>query len=120
MKKRYIVMLICTLLIGIAIGFLTSSVYFNKKGSHLIVAPNKDYFKQKAVHLLKLDEAQHKQFDSSLDKFSEKAYLIEKENNFNMYNTLDSLYLELKPALTQDQKEKFEKRLEKINLLITK
>jgi hypothetical protein len=120
MKKKYIIMLIGTLVIGIVIGVLASGIYFNKKSNRLIVAPTKEYFKQKAVHLLKLDEAQLKQFDNSLDKFSDKAYFIEKDNNFKMYNALDSLYIELKPALTQEQKDKFEKRLTHINSAISK
>jgi MFS superfamily sulfate permease-like transporter len=120
MKKKYIIMLISTFVIGIIIGVLTSGVYYSKKSPRLIVAPNKEYFQQKAVRLLKLDSAQLKQFENSLNKFSEKAYLIEKESNFKMYNTLDSLYTELKPALTTEQKEKFEKKLSNINTLISK
>ena len=113
-------MLISTLIIGIIIGVFTSSIYFNKRSNHLIMAPNKDNFKQKAIHLLKPDEKQLKQFDNSLNKFSEKIYLIEKDNNNRMYNTLDSLYIELKPALTPEQKDKFEKRLTHINSIISK
>jgi MFS superfamily sulfate permease-like transporter len=120
MKKKYIIMLISTLVIGIVIGVLTSSVYFNKRIPRLIVAPNKDYFQQKAVRLLELDNAQLKKFESSLNKFSERAYSIENENNLKMYNTLDSLYIELKPALTSEQKDKFEKRLTRINSIIIK
>lgn len=111
-------MLICTLIIGIAIGILSSNILFHKRSNQLIVAPTKNYFKQKAIHLLKPDDAQLKQFDSSLNKFSDKAYLIEKDNNYKMYNTLDSLYIELKPALTPEQKEKFEKRQTHIHSII--
>lgn len=113
-------MLISTFVIGIIIGVLTTGVYFNKKSPRLIVAPNKEYFQQKAVRLLKLDNTQLKQFESSLNKFSEKAFSIEEESNLKMYNTLDSLYIELKPALTQEQKDKFEKRLTRINSIINK
>jgi hypothetical protein len=120
MKKKYITMLICTLIIGIVIGVLTSEIYFNKKSNRLIVVPTKEYFKQKAIHLLKLDEVQLKLFDNSLDKFSDKAYFIEKDNNLKMYNALDSLYIELKPAFTPEQKDRFEKRLTHINSIISK
>jgi len=104
-------MLISTFVIGIIIGVLSTGVYFNKKSPRLIVATNKDYFQQKAVRLLKLDNAQLKQFENSLNKFSERAYSIEKESNFKMYNTLDSLYIELKPALSNEQRDKFEMQL---------
>jgi len=120
MKKKYIIMLISTFAIGIIIGVLSTGVYFNKKSPRLIVAPNKDYFQQKAVRLLKLDNAQLKQFENSLNKFSERAYSIEKESNFKMYSTLDSLYIELKPALSIEQRDKFEKKLTHINSLISK
>jgi hypothetical protein len=120
MRKKYIIMLICTLVIGITIGVLTSGIFFNKKSNRLIVEPDKEYFKQKALNLLKPDDRQLIQFESALNKFSDKAYFIEKDNNLKMYNALDSLYIELKPALTPEQKEKFEKRLTRINSVISK
>jgi hypothetical protein len=120
MRKRYIIMFVSTLIIGIAIGFLASNYYLHKKGNRLIVEPTKEYFREKAIRLLKLDETQIKQFESTLTKFSDKAYNIEKENNVKMYNTLDSLYIELKPALTPEQTERFEKRLSKIKSVISK
>ena len=113
-------MLLSTFVIGMVIGILTSNVYFSRKIPRLIVAPNKDYFQQKAVRLLDLNNAQLKQFESSLNKFSERAFTIENESNSKMYNTLDSLYIELKPALTPEQKDKFEKRLTRINSVIIK
>lgn len=113
-------MLICTLVIGIVIGVLTSGIFFNKKNSRLITAPTKEYFNQKALNLLKPDERQLIQFEGAINKFSDKAYLIEKDNNFKMYNALDSLYIELKPALSQEQRERFEKRLTRINSIISK
>jgi MFS superfamily sulfate permease-like transporter len=120
MKKKYIVMLVCTLIIGIVIGILSSGLFFNKKSNRLIVAPTKDFFKQKAVHLIKPDDKQLMQIESSVNKFSEKMYLLEKENNSKIYNNIDSLYIEIKPALTQEQKDKFEKRLNHINSEISK
>jgi hypothetical protein len=106
--------------IGIIIGVLSTGLYFSKKSPRLIVAPNKDYYQQKAVHLLELDKTQLKQFENPINIFSEKAYLIEKESNLKMYSTLDSLYKELKPALTEEQKDKLEKRLNRINSKIIK
>jgi hypothetical protein len=120
MKKKYIIMLVCTLLIGIGIGVLSSGFYFNKKSSRMIVAPTKDFFKQKAMRLLRPDDKQLMQIESTINKFSDKAFLLEKDNNLKMYNALDSLYIELKPVLTQEQKDKFEKRLTHINSVITK
>jgi hypothetical protein len=120
MKKKYIIMLVCTLIIGIAIGAMSSGLFFHKKDNRMIVAPTKDYFKQKAMHLLKPDDKQLMQIESSINKFSEKAFLFEKDNNLKMYNALDSLYIELKPVLTQEQKDKFEKRLTHLNSVITK
>jgi hypothetical protein len=120
MKKKYITMLISTLIIGIVIGTLTSGIFFNKRINHLIVAPTTDCFKQKVINLLKPDEEQLKLFDNSLNKFSDRAYLIEKDNNDKMYNTLDSLYIELKPALTPEQKDKLEKKLIYIYSIIEK
>jgi hypothetical protein len=120
MRKRYIIMFVSTLIIGIVIGTLASYFFFGKKNSRLIVEPSKEYFREKAMRLIRPDEAQIKQFESALTKFSDKAYNIEKENNVKMYNTLDSLYLELKPALTPEQTERFEKRLSKIKSVISK
>ncbi|HEY5125260.1 MAG TPA: hypothetical protein VIK14_16135 [Ignavibacteria bacterium] len=120
MKKKYITMLISTLIIGSVIGTLTSGIFFNKRSNHLIVAPTTDYFKQKVINLLKPDEEQLKLFDNSLNKFSDRAYLIEKDNNDKMYNTLDSLYIELKPALTPEQKDKLEKKIIYIYSIIEK
>lgn len=113
-------MLVSTLIIGIVIGVLAPGLFYSKRSNKLIVAPTKDYFKQKAIHLIKIDEEQLKQFDSSLNKFSERAYLIEMDNNRKMYNALDSLFIELKPALTPEQKDRFEKKLTHINSIITK
>lgn len=113
-------MLISTLIIGIVIGLLSSNMFFNKKSNRFFVEPSKEHFKQKAVHLIKPDEAQLRQIENSISKFSDKMYLIERENNLKMYNTIDSFYIEIKPVLTQEQKEKFEKRLSRFNSIISK
>lgn len=113
-------MLVSTLIIGIIIGLLSSGLFFHKKINRMIVSPNKEFFKQKVIRLLKPGEIQLRQLDSSINKFSEKMYLLEKENNSKMYNTIDSLYKELKPALTEEQSDKFEKRLTHINSEISK
>lgn len=119
MRKKYIAMLVITLVIGIVIGILSSG-FFYKKNNRLIVAPNKDFYRQKIVRLLKPDETQLKQLDNPINNFSERIYTLQKDNNNKLYNVYDSLYKEIKPSLSQEQKDKFEKRLNHINAEISK
>jgi SAM-dependent MidA family methyltransferase len=81
---------------------------------------SKDKFKQKVEHMLNPDESQLKQIGPIVDKFSEKAYTQTKDYKNKMYESFDSLYIELKPLLKDEQKQKFEKRLNHIKTEISK
>ena len=111
MKKKNVIMLVATLIIGIIIGGLGMGLYSHHKMKSISESPSKDRFKQRVEHLLNPDEAQLKQIEPTLDKFSENAFMLSKDHQNKMYNAFDSLYINLKPLLKDEQKQKFEKRL---------
>jgi uncharacterized membrane protein (DUF106 family) len=120
MKKKNVIMLVATLIIGIIIGGLAMGIYSHHKLKSMSEPSSKDKFKQRIEHMLNPDEAQLKQIEPSLDKFSDNAYSLLKDHQNKMYNTFDSLYITLKPLLKEEQSQKFEKRLNHFKTEISK
>jgi hypothetical protein len=114
MRKKTLVMLLGTLLIGIIIGALAMSIFTHRRWKSFSEPPTKERFIQKTTHLIDPDETQLKQIKPIIEKYSEKAYVLVKENSNQMFATFDSLYTELKPFLNDNQKQKFEKKINKL------
>jgi len=120
MKKKNVIMLMATLIIGIIIGGLGMGLYSHHKMKSISENPTKERFKQRIEHMLNPDEAQLKQIEPTLDKFSENAYALSKDHQNKMYNSFDSLYIVLKPLLQEEQQQKFEKKLNHFKTEISK
>jgi hypothetical protein len=120
MKKKSIIMLIATLIIGIVIGAAGMGIFHHLKGKSASEIPTKEKFIQKTVHMLNPDDSQLKQIQPIIDKYSEKAYLYTKDHMALMYSNFNSMYNELMPFLNDKQKEKIEKKLNHIKTEIGK
>ncbi|MDD5361206.1 MAG: hypothetical protein PHN88_03680 [Ignavibacteria bacterium] len=120
MKKKHIIILLSTLIIGIIIGGLAMGIYSHKRMNSYMENPTPEKLKSRNMHMLDPDVSQLKQIEPILDKYSVKAYNALKENEFRMYTMYDSLYQELKPLLNETQQDKFEKKLNRIKTKIGK
>jgi len=120
MKKKSIFMLLGTLVIGIIIGGVFMGIFTHHKWKTFSEPPTKEKFVQRTIHMIDPDEAQLNQIKPIIDKYSEKAYTFSKENMNLMSANFESLYSELKPFLTDKQKQKFENRINHIKSEIGK
>jgi len=118
MKKKSVIMLLCTLIVGIIIGASGMGIFSHMKAKSMYEVPSKEKFVQKTIHMLDPDEAQLKQIQPIIDKYSEKAYLLTKEHSSALFTNFNSMYNELMPLLTDKQKEKIEKKLNHIKSVI--
>jgi amino acid permease len=114
MKKKSVIMLLSTLIIGIIIGAAAMNFISHRKFKSFSETPTKENISKKIVRMVDPDEAQLKQIQPVIDKYSEKAYILSKENMGKMFNSFDSLYIELKPFLNDKQKQNFEKKINHI------
>jgi hypothetical protein len=111
-------MLLGTLIIGIIIGSAGMGIYSHMNSKSIFEVPSKEKFIQRTTRLLDPDAAQLKQIQPIIDRYSEKAYMLAKEQSNQMFGNFNSMYNELMPYLNDKQKEKIEKKLNHIKSII--
>ena len=118
MKKKSLIMLLGTLIVGIIIGSAGMGIYTHMNSKSIFEVPSKEKFIQRTTRLLDPDAAQLKQIQPIIDRYSEKAYMLTKEQSNQMFGNFNSMYNELVPYLNDKQKEKIEKKLNHIKSII--
>ena len=111
MKKKHIIILLSTLIIGIVLGGSIVGIYSHNKIKSILEKPTAEKFKQKAIRMLNLEDEQLKQIEPQINKFSVNAYTYASDSREKIYLCYDSLYNAVKPYLNDKQSQKFEKRL---------
>ncbi|MCE1166284.1 MAG: hypothetical protein LWX07_12875 [Bacteroidetes bacterium] len=120
MKKKHILILTATLFIGIVIGALSMGIYSHKRMNIYSEIPPVEDIKRRYIKTIEPDATQLNTIGPILDRYSANAYNTMKESQTKMYLLNEYLYNELKPILNETQKEKFEKRINRIKTRIGK
>jgi hypothetical protein len=118
MKKKSLIMLLGTLIVGIIIGSAGMGIYSHMNSKSIFEVPSKEKFIQRTTRMLDPDAAQLKQIQPIIDRYSEKAYLLTKEHSNQMFTNFNSMYVELMPYLNDKQKEKIDKKINHIKSII--
>jgi len=118
MKKKSLIMLLGTLIVGIIIGSAGMGIYSHMNSKSIFEVPSKEKFIQRTTRMLDPDAAQLKQIQPIIDRYSEKAYILTKEQSNQMFGNFNSMYNELVPYLNDKQKERIEKKLNHIKSII--
>ncbi len=117
MLKKPIFLGIVILLVGLIFGALVSSFFISdKRDGHLPTGKriSKEHFKKRMLRVIDPDEDQFNQIDPIIDKYAEKTSEI-TDKYFEEFSTiLDSMRVELEPILTDKQKERLQKRRDKM------
>lgn len=114
MKKKTLLMLVGTLVIGIVIGAVGMSIFTSKKWKSYSEPITKERFTQKIIRIIEPNEEQLAKIKSIIEQHGERASSISKENSERIVENLESLYRELTPFLNETQKQKFENKINRI------
>jgi len=113
-RKKIILIISGTLLMGILIGITAMSMFSEKNKKLYSEVPTIESIKQKVIQKLELDDAQIKQIEPFLNTYSAKASELTKEHLSQLLASFEIFYSESKPYLNEKQKEKFEKRINRL------
>jgi hypothetical protein len=111
-RRKSIIILIITLVIGILLGLLVPG-FFHKlsdRGFHgdRSRAHKRDWFIGTINHILQPDSTQAKQIKPITTWAAKRIDFIESSANEQMANVLDSVKIKLKPILTTDQQKRLD------------
>lgn len=104
-NKKALLIILGTVLISFLSGFLVSGVIHHHKIKSIMQCADKDGFVKMIYKKIDASEEQKSQLDPILKKYAEKSTLC--LNNHRLI--IDSLHTEIRPFLTNEQKEKLDK-----------
>lgn len=117
MLKKPIFLGIIILIVGLLLGALVSSFFISdRRDGH---SPDgkrisKEHFKKRMIRVIDPDEDQFTKIDPIIDKYAERTSEITDKYFEEFSAILDSMRVELEPILTDKQKERLQKRREKM------
>jgi len=109
MKTKSIIILIVTLIIGFAIGFMTNSHLTQQRIQSFVKMGTSDGFKEKLYHVIKPDELQRVEIDPILEKYGGEIHEAVNISRKKMKSINEQMMQELKPHLNDDQIERMVK-----------
>jgi hypothetical protein len=108
MKIKPVIIIASTLIIGFAIGFLTSSMITHQKMKRFRSFNSVESFKRRTIHLIEPDEQQMKELVPILDKYAKDIIQIRKSFGKEFFSLMKDFHNEIKPLLTEEQVERLE------------
>lgn len=117
MLKKPIFLGIVILIVGLIIGALVGSFFISdRRDGH---SPDgrrisKEHFKKRMLRVIDPDENQFNKIDPIIDKYAERTSEITDKYFDEFSAILDSMRTELEPILTDTQKERLQKRRDKM------
>jgi len=103
MKAKSILILIATLIIGFAIGFMTNSQLTKRKIQSFVKMGTPEGFKERLFHVIRPDEMQRDEIAPILDKYADKIHEAIKSSREDMKNINQEMIQKLKPHLRDEQ-----------------
>lgn len=108
MKVKPVIIISTTLIIGFAIGFLTSSMISNQRMKRFRSFNSVESFKRRTIHLIEPTEEQIKEIIPLIDEYAKKMNQIRKDLGREFFNLMKDFHNEIKPFLTEGQIERLE------------
>ncbi|HDZ40550.1 MAG TPA: hypothetical protein ENH59_02560 [Bacteroidetes bacterium] len=108
MKLRITLLIILTLILGFAIGMLTSAQLRHKRMRPVRTYASEHYFREHLYKVVEPDSAQKAELDDIIDRYGE--YFRDLNTGFwkDFESLMDKQWSEIKPVLSRDQIEKLE------------
>jgi hypothetical protein len=121
-RRKSILILCATLIVGILIGLLVPGFFHKyegrkhgRGGRDISNEHKKEWFASTIYKIVKPDSAQAKQIKPITDWASQQIEAIEISSNSQMSAVLDSVKVQLKPILTEEQQQRLVEFHEKAN-----
>ncbi len=117
MLKKPIFLGIIILIVGLLLGALVGSFFISdRRDGHSTDGKriSKEHFKKRMIRVIDPDEDQFTKIDPIIDKYAERTSEITDKYFEEFSAILDSMRVELEPILTDRQKERLQKRREKM------
>ncbi len=111
MKGKAILVISSTLVIGFAIGFLTSSMITHQRMKKFRSFNSMESFKHRIIHIIQPTEEQLKEIIPLIDEYAEKMDRIRRDFGKEFFTLINEFHSELKPLLTEEQIESLESLL---------
>ena len=108
MKVKAVVVISATLILGFAIGFLTSGMINHQRMRKFRSFNSMESFKQRTIHILEPTEEQLKEILPLIDEYAKKMDEIRKDFGKEFFALINDFHNELKPLLTEEQIERLE------------
>ena len=108
MKVKPIIIISSTLIIGFAIGFLTSSMISHQRMKEFRSFNSVESFKRRTIHLIEPTETQMKEILPVIDKYAKEMNQIRKDFGKEFFTIMKNFHSDIKPFLTEEQIEKLE------------
>jgi hypothetical protein len=114
MKTKSIIILIVTLIIGFAIGFMTNSHLTKNKIQSFVKMGTSDGFKERLYRVIKPDEIQRGEIEPILERYAGEIHEAVNISRKKMKDINEQMMQELEPFLNNDQIERMVKVQERI------
>ena len=108
MKFKPVIIVLVTLVIGFAIGFLTSSIITNQKMKRFRSFNSVETFKRITLGFIEPTEEQRKEILPLIDEYGKKMNEVREEFGKEFFNLMNEFHTSLKPHLTPEQIERLE------------
>jgi regulator of extracellular matrix RemA (YlzA/DUF370 family) len=113
-RRKSILILCATLIVGILIGLLVPGFFHKYQGGRqhgrggrdMGNERKKEWFASTIFRVVKPDSAQAKQIKPIADWASQQIEAVENSSNSQMSAILDSVKVQLKPILTEEQQQR--------------
>jgi hypothetical protein len=108
MKIKSIFILLATLLIGFAIGFLVNGQITRQKFERFVSQNHQEAFRFRIMKVIRPDEAQTRDIDPILQEYARKAQETMQKSKEDLTDLHENLITDLTPYLNQQQLERLE------------
>ena len=108
MKLRITLLIILTLLLGFAIGILTSAQLRHKRMRPVRIYASEQYFKEHLYKVVEPDSAQKAELDAIIEQYGEQVNEMNAAFWKDFETVMDSQWNDIKPVLNKEQIEKLE------------
>lgn len=108
MKAKPLLIISVTLIIGFAIGFLTSSMISHQRMKRIRSFNSAESFKRRTIHLIEPTEEQKKEILPLIDEYGKKMNQIRKDFGKEFFSLMKDFHNDIKPFLTDEQIERLE------------
>ena len=114
MKKKIVLISAGLLLTGFILGLLVSGIVIHYKLEHFPERFTQEFIQSRMLHNIKPDDKQLKAVEPITYKYAGEIVNLTKEHFKGLYNIVDSLQIELKPILNNEQYERISDNMKQL------